>query len=240
MIGIGVLSHLFYSRAEQWRLRAVIGERERLAHEIHDTLSQSFVGISFQLRAIRNRLQRNGSQINTQSLLDELNTTCELVRHSHDEARRSIASLNPEALETNGLVYALEQSARRAVGRGSIVVHSSCLGDARTLPLSVLDAFFRIGQEAIANAIHHGHPKGITIQMECGGSWLALTIQDDGVGFVHRPELSGFGLAGMRRRAEDIGAILAVQSTPGCGCHISVRVPLPRASLLSRLSYSRH
>ena len=239
MLGMGFLGHLFYSRAEEWRWRAVLNERERMAHEMHDTLSQSFAGIGFQIRGIRNRLLQSSSQVDPH-LLDELNTTSELVRHSHDEARRSIACLRPEVLEVNGLVSALEQSARRAVARGSVTVHALNLGEPRPLPLGVLDALFRIAQEAIANAIHHGHPKSIKICMEYERSSVVLMIEDDGKGFIHQPERSGFGLAGMQRRAESIDAILEIHSSPGNGCRIIVHLPTPHISLLRRLAYSRY
>lgn len=240
MLGVGFLGHLFYSRAEEWRLRAVIGERERLAHEMHDTLSQSFAGIGFQIRAIRNRLQRgSGAQLDPHALLEELNVTAELVRHSHDEARRSIASLRPETLEANGLVAALEQSARRTVARGSVAVKASCAGEPRPLPLGVLDALFRIGQEAIANAIRHAHPRQILIHMDYERTAVTLTLEDDGAGFVHKPEEGGFGLAGMHRRAEGIGATLEIDSAPGSGTRIRVHVAVPDVPLLRRLAYSK-
>lgn len=238
MLGAGFLVHLFYSRAEEWRLHAVIDERERLAHEIHDTLAQSFAGIGFQLRAIRNRLSRNPSTVNVQVLLDELNLASELVRHSHDEARRSIATLRPDAVEAIGLVYALEQSARRMVARGAIVVEATHTGEARMLPLRVLDSLFRIGQEAFANAIQHGHPQRIGICLHYDQTSVTLVIEDDGSGFVFQPESSGFGIAGMRRRAEAIDAVLDLESTPGKGTRISVRAPTPRTSWLRRLAYT--
>jgi signal transduction histidine kinase len=239
MLVAGSLGHLFYSRAEEWRLRAVIRERERLAHEIHDTLSQSFAGIGFQVRAVRNLLLRSNGAVNHQSLLDELNITSELVRHSHDEARSSITSLRPEALEANGLLSALEQSARRTVGRGSVAVRASCSGEPRQLSLAVLDALFGIGQEAIANAIHHGHPREIYLRMEYEISSVALMLGDDGVGFTYKPDCDGFGLTGIRRRAKSIGATLEIDSAPGRGTRILVRVPTPRMPLLRRLAYSR-
>jgi signal transduction histidine kinase len=239
MLGSGFLGHLLYSRAEAWRLRAVIGERERLAHEMHDSLSQSFAGIGFQLRAVRNLLVRNGSTVDSHTLLEELNITSELVRHSHDEARRSISSLRPEVLEANGLLAALEQSARRTVARGAVTVEATCSGEPRPLPLRVLDALFGVGQEAIANAIHHGHPGSIHITMEYEISSVTLLLEDDGIGFSHQPEGGGYGIAGIRRRADAVHGILNIDSAPGRGTRISVCVPTSRVSLLRRLAYSR-
>jgi signal transduction histidine kinase len=239
MLGVGFLVHLFYSRAEKWRLHAVIDERERLAHEIHDTLAQSFAGIGFQLRAIRNRVARNGPSINLQLLMDELGLASELVRHSHDEARRSIAILRPEALEAMGLVSALEQSARRMVARGSVIIEATYDGEARTLPLRVLDSLFRIGQETFANAIQHGHPKQISIRIDYQPSFVILSIVDDGAGFTVEHGSGGFGIAGMRRRAEAINAKLEIDSTLGKGTHVSVTAPTPPVSWLRTVAYTR-
>jgi signal transduction histidine kinase len=239
MLGLGFLAHLFYSRAEEWRLRAVITERERLAHEMHDTLAQSFAGIGFQLRAIRNRLSRNKTTMDVQSLLDELNLASELVRHSHDEARRSITTLRPDTFKTGGLIFALEQSARRMVARSSVVVEASLAGETRTLPMRVLDSFFRIGQEAIANAIQHGHPTRIVIRVIYAVTSVTLIIKDDGCGFILKPESSGFGITGMRRRAELIGATLEIESTLSHGTRIEVKAATPPLPWRIRLAYSK-
>ena len=239
MLGIGFLVHWFYSRAERWRHDAVTAERERLAHEIHDTLAQSFAGIGFQLRAIKNRVARNGTNIDPQLLLDDIGIAAELVRHSHDEARRSIVILRPEALESVGLVAALEQSARRLVGRGSVTIEARHDGEARTLPLRILDSLFRIGQEALANAIRHGHPKRISIRMEYQPSFVTLLIYDDGSGFALEAESDGFGIAGMRRRAESIGATLDIVSMPGAGTQILVKAATLPVSWLQRLAYTK-
>lgn len=240
MLCAGFFVHLMLSRAEDWRLHAVINERERLAHEIHDTLAQSFAGVGFQLRAMRNRIARNSSSsVNVQTILDDLNVASELVRHSHDEARRSIAILRPEALESTGLVAALEQSARRMVARGSVVVEASYAGEARRLPLRVLDSLYRIGQEAFANAIQHGHPKRITIRLIYEPSGVTLVLQDDGTGFVLKPESSGFGINGMRHRAEAIHATLEIESNPGIGTRVTVQADTPRIPWWRRLAYSR-
>jgi signal transduction histidine kinase len=240
MLGLGFVVHLFLSRAEEWRLHAVIDERERLAHEVHDTLAQSFAGIGFQLRAIRNRISRNGSAVDTPSLLEDLSVASDLVRHSHDEARRSIATLRPEAIEATGLVTALEQTARRMVSRSSVLVDVTVEGEARTLPLRVLDSLFRIGQEAIANAVQHGHPSKIVIRVEYSRSAIALVIEDNGCGFTPRPDSGGFGLSGMRRRAESIDGTLDLQSSPGKGTTIRAQAPTPRSvPWFLRLAYIR-
>ena len=100
---IAAAANHMYVRAKHWRLRAVLEERGRLAHEIHDTLAQSFAGIGFQLEAIRNSMPSN-----VPALERQVDLACDLVRQSHEEARRSIASLRPESLQSAGLLSALE------------------------------------------------------------------------------------------------------------------------------------
>ncbi|HYK35592.1 histidine kinase [Alloacidobacterium sp.] len=238
MLVLGFIVHLLFSRAEEWRLRAVIDERERLAHEIHDTLAQSFAGIGFQLRAILNRISRHPSPLDKSMLIEELNRTSDLVRHSHDEARRSIITLRPDATEAGGLVAALEQVARQMVGRVPVEVESSVEGEPRTIPLHILDCLFRIGQEAIANAMQHGHPTRLLVRAVYAPSTITLIVEDNGAGFVPRPDADGFGLTGIHRRAESIQGTVEIETGPGRGTRISVRAPavLKRARFF-RLAY---
>jgi signal transduction histidine kinase len=215
-------AQVLYSRVEHWRLRAVLEERERLAHEIHDTIAQSFAGIGFQLQAIRNDLQDKNATVHR-----HLDLACDLVRHSHDEARRSIATLRPESLESIGLLPALDRCARRMVEGGSVHVRISNGGGTRPIPVRTSDALYKIGQEAIANAIRHANPTWLSIILRYEKSELHLVVEDDGAGFTAGGEFLGFGLQGMRKRAESISAELEIESTPGNGTRVRVTAPLP-------------
>jgi signal transduction histidine kinase len=226
-IGAGLLilvlaAQVLYSRAEHWRLRAVLEERERLAHEMHDTIAQSFAGIGFQLQAIRNDLQDTHTKAHRQ-----LDLACDLVRHSHDEARRSIATLRPESLESIGLLPALDCCARRMVDGGSVAVVISSHGNSRPMPVRTTDALFKIGQEAIANVVRHASPTSLNIALRYEWNAVHLVVEDDGVGFTAGADLLGFGLGGMRKRADTISAALEIRSIPGQGTRIEVTAPLP-------------
>lgn len=227
-VAIGFLIFAFalsflYSRAERWRLSAVFEERERLAHEMHDTLAQSFAGIGFQLEAIRGGVPDDFSTTHQQ-----LDLASDLVRHSHEEARRSIATLRPESLQSGDLIMALGCCASRMVEGGDITVVTTYSGDQRTLPLRSTDTLYRIGQEAIANAVRHARSTAITISIEYQEKLVRLLVADDGVGFTPAGELRGFGLQGMRKRAADISATLQILSTPGHGTRVEITVSLPR------------
>jgi signal transduction histidine kinase len=225
MLVLGFVAHLLYSQAEEWRLRAVIEERERLAHEIHDTLAQSFAGIGFQLRAIVNRVSKS-RDLNPTALVEELSQACDLVRQSHDEARRTITTLRPDATEAGGLVAALRQTAAQMVGMAHVEIETLVEGELRSTPLQVLDSLFRIGQEAIANAVQHGHPSRLTISAIYTTSAIILIIEDNGTVFIPGQESDGFGLTGIRKRAETIHGTLAIETALGKGTRIIVEVPL--------------
>lgn len=235
-IGLGIFAVAFLiqiirSLVERWRLQAVLAERERLAHEIHDTLAQSFAGIGFQLQAIRRAIPGDLSDLQQQ-----VDLARDLVRHSHKEARRSIEPLHSELAETADLLLSLENSARRMVEGGSVEIVAVASGSRRPLPARITDTLLRIGQEAIANAIRHADPSRLTIALLYKKDSVTLSIQDDGIGFVKSGDLLGFGLRGMRRRAAMISANLEIMSQPGSGTCITTTVhpppPLTPAALL--------
>jgi signal transduction histidine kinase len=211
-----------YHRVENWRLRAVLEERERLAHEMHDTLAQSFAGIGFQLEAIRNNLPERESAIHQQ-----LDLASSLVRHSHEEARRSIAMLRPESLESEDLFSALDLHARRLVEGGSVHVISERTGEIRPIPLRIADTLFRVGQESIANSVRHAKPTILRIRLDYDKNSASLQIEDNGAGFEPGNPPHGFGIRGMRRRAQTVSAAFHLHSTPGKGTRVVVTAPLP-------------
>ena len=217
-----LIANFVYHRAERWRLHAILEERERLAHEIHDTLAQSFAGIGFQLQAIRNRLPEG-----LQGLDQQLELASNLVRHSHEEARRSIATLRPEALQSENLLAALEACAQRMVEGGAIQIIAEESGIRQSIPLRVADAFFRIGQEAIANAIRHAHPSRLAVRLGHRAGSVEMQIEDDGIGFAQSNSAQGFGIRGMQKRARGIGAKFNIESVPGESTRVVLSALLP-------------
>ncbi|TCK75321.1 histidine kinase [Acidipila rosea] len=233
-IAIGLLiltliANFIYHRIDNLRLQAVAEEREHLAYEMHDTLAQSVAGIGFQLEAIRIGMPEGLAKVHHQ-----LDLASELVRHSHAEARRTIDMLRPQQLESQGLLTALSHCARRLVEGGTVKVVTQSAGDIRQLPLRVADALYRIGQEAVANAVRHGRPTSITINLEYQKSGVRLLIGDDGSGFTAGEQTQGFGVQGMRKRASSISASLEISSNKGAGTLVTVTAPLmPRLTMTS-------
>jgi signal transduction histidine kinase len=218
-----LLVYSFYIRAEHWRLRAVIEERQRLAHELHDTLAQSFAGIGFQLGAIRKRLPTN-----LHALHDQLEVASQLVTQGHQEARRSISTLRPQYIESIELLPALARSAAVMVSGDSVTVEASTKGKYRQIPLKLTDVLFRVGLEAIANAVRHARATRIGVTVEYSINALSLAVEDNGIGFVLDEASDSFGLRGMKKRLESVGGTVEISSEIGVGTRIEVAVPLPR------------
>jgi hypothetical protein len=218
---------------ERWRMQAVLDERQRLAHEMHDTLAQSFAGLAFQLQAIRDDV-KDGIDITPQLELAQ-----GMVRNSHDEARRSISALRPEHLESVGLLSALEECARRMISQSSsIEIRTITAGNVQNLPLRVSDTLLRIGYEAIANAIRHALCSRLSISISYEKSTVEMVVEDDGVGFVVSSDSAGFGIRGMRKRADNISAGFRIDSAPGQGTAVHVLALLP-PSFFGALSHRR-
>jgi len=226
---LALLSNYVYHRVNNWRLRAIAEEREHLAFEMHDTLAQGFAGIGFQLEAIRTGVPEEFSGMHRQ-----IDFASELVRHSHAEARRTVDMLRPQQLESQGLLGVLSACAHRLVAGGSVAIEAKAVGDVQPIPLRISDNLYRIGQEALANAVRHAHPRTLSILLEYGKNSVRLNLSDDGAGFVQREDLGGFGLLGMRKRAASISAHLDIVSQLGQGTLVTVMAALPpRITFLS-------
>ena len=220
IVSIAAMTGLIY--VERWRMQAVLDERQRLAHEMHDTLAQSFAGLGFQLQAIRDDV-KDGIDITSQ-----LDLAQDMVRDSHEEARRSISALRPEHLESLGLLNALEACARRMISQSSSIdIQTVSEGNTQNIPLRVSDTLLRIGYEAIANAIRHAKCSRLVISLVYGKSTVEMIVRDDGAGFKVSSDSAGFGIRGMHKRADNISAQFRIESAPGEGSAVHVLAPLP-------------
>ena len=227
-LGALLLVVISCNRIQRWKMQSSLDERERLAGEMHDTLAQSFAGIGFQLEAIGKEIPDGFPRLRQQVDLARA-----LVRHSHKEARRRMEPMEPEPLGADGLVKALEASARKMVEGGSVQVIAVTSGEPLALPPQIAASLLRIGQEAIANAVRHADPSRLEIALGFEPRAIRLAIADNGGGFVKSGELLGFGLRGMRKRSAAISAKLEIVSHPGQGTRIEVVAPLPPAATIA-------
>jgi signal transduction histidine kinase len=236
---LGILTLLslalaLYARMERMKLSAILKERERLAHEIHDTLAQSFAGIGFQIQAVRGAIPDDLPE-----LRKRVDLASALVRHSHKEAQRAIEPMNPTSVENVDLLTALQAAACKMVEGGTVEVSATSTGrPLRPLPQTVTDALLHIGLEAVANAVRHAAPRHLTIVVEYERDLVKVTVSDDGGGFQESGDLLGFGLRGMRKRAAAISAKLEIVSSLGAGTRVRVICPVKAFTLSSLLRRS--
>ena len=149
----------------------------------------------------------------------------ELAEASQAEMRALIFELRPEPLETEGLVAAINRLMEAVRARYGIAI-TTFAAEEPEAPIEVKEALYRIAQEALRNAVKHGHPRRLDVNLKARGGELMLEIADDGVGFDAHGRFPGhLGLRSMRERALAVGGSLKVVSARGHGTRIVVRVP---------------
>lgn len=202
---------------------AVLEERNRLASEIHDSLAQSFAGISLQLFAAEEVIK-----INNENGLSYVERANDLARFGLAEARRSVLNLRSNIIEESGLIEALQMLTERSniPGRLRCTFRSAGVRE-ENLPLPMQQDLLRIAQEAISNALRHAKPTVVSVYLRLDGPHLVLEIRDNGSGIPNaRVEKGpGFGLTNMRARAESLGAGFDIRTASGHGTTITVRLP---------------
>ncbi|MEV7529865.1 sensor histidine kinase [Streptomyces hydrogenans] len=209
----------------QAREAGVADERRRLAAEIHDTLAQGLTGIIAQLQAA-DTAAPGQARVHHQR-------AAALARHSLGEARRSVQDLSPVALEHDTLPEALGKTVDAWAERTGIIGRFTATGTPHPLHEEVAATLLRIAQEALANAERHSGATRAGITLSYMGDEVVLDIRDDGRGFdpsapSARGSHGGFGLDGMRARAERLAGEVGIESAAGEGTAVSVRVPLAR------------
>jgi PAS domain S-box-containing protein len=209
--------------AKTARQSAVLEERNRLASEIHDSLAQSFAGISMQLSAAAGAMKRK-----SKDGLSHVERATDLARFGLSEARRSALSLRSNVIEESGLIEALHRLVERSNIPGLLrcSFRSSRVREESLAP-PVQQDLLRIAQEAISNALRHAQPTVISVSLRFDPPNLVLKIRDNGSGIADgRSSGGGFGFANMRARAKNLGAELDIRSTAGSGTSVVVRFPI--------------
>ncbi len=204
--------------------KAVLGERSRIAREIHDTLAQGYVGVSVQLEVVAQLLR----QRKMEDADKQLDQTRDYVRHGLADARQSIWALRTQDASETTMPVKLRRMAE-AAGGDRMAARFSLFGAYRPLSAETERELMRVAQEAIQNVKKHAGASELWVQLEYGPETVALEIRDDGRGgaLERKAETSAghFGLTGMRERAAAIGATLEVSSARGEGTTIRLSVP---------------
>lgn len=206
--------------AERAERLSVVEERQRLARELHDTVSQELFAIAMTVGAVRRALPQPAG-----AAAEQLGLVEEGARRAQATMRGLIRALRPVELGGQSLAAALSALLEDVEARQSVAVHAE-LADAEAAQLSpaVEDALFRIAQEAVSNAVRHGEPANLWVALSCHRRVAVLSVRDDGQGFDLDATPGHIGLRTMRERAAEIGGQLAVQSQLGQGTTVTVRV----------------
>ncbi len=215
---------------EEAREAGILRERQRMAHEIHDTLAQGFTSIVMNLEATEGAMPSNLDR--AQHHLDQARLT---ARESLTEARRLVWALRPEPLERTSLPEALGRLAERWSADSGIAAGVATTGTPRPLPPHVEATLFRVAQEALSNVRKHARGASrVALTLSYMADTIALDARDDGSGFDPTRETErrrdrnsgGFGLKGVRERIEGAGGMLSVESSVGEGSTLAVELPV--------------
>jgi signal transduction histidine kinase len=207
---------------ERSRELSIVEERNRLARELHDAVTQQLFGVVLAAEAAGELLELDPAAAGAQ-----VERVQQLARDAMDELRSVVFELRPASLEAEGLGRVLRKHVdvlRRVSGRAIGLE----VGAPPPLRAAAAAQVFRIAQEALQNALRHAAAERIDVRLGDGGGRLVLTVADDGIGFdVAAPAVRGrrLGLTSMEERAGELGGRLTIESRPGAGTTVRLEVP---------------
>ena len=199
-------------------LRAQEEERRRLARDLHDEVNQALTAILLRLEAL--------SQAAPPELGDELTELKRLVNQAMNELLQLARQLRPTALDDHGLLPAMASQVRRFAAQTGITANLNASGESSALQPDEEIAVYRIAQEALANIARHASAQRVDVDLRAdSGGGVELVVRDDGRGFEPMRPAAGLGLGGMAERARLVGGELTIESSPGSGTELCLRVP---------------
>ena len=203
--------------------KATLEERQRLARELHDSVTQTLYSLTLVAEAGR-RLAEAGK---LEQAKDHLNRLAKTSEQALKETRLLVYELRPSALEQEGLISALQKRLDAVERRAGVEVHLQVDG-AIELPPTTEEGLYRIAQEALNNALKHSAASEVNVRVQAGQGWVELEVADNGKGFEpNRVEnQGGLGLVSLGQRAKRMGGTLSIASAPGAGTAVKVRIPI--------------
>src|SRR5215469_7380859 len=219
-LGVALLALCLYSFAELSSTRSelaaaerqagILGERQRIAGDIHDTLTQGLASVVMLLEAAQAAYQARQPEAGRR--IEEAART---AREALQDVRRLVWDLRPEALERGTLGEALARLTAQLGEQTGVAAHAVVTGEAGALPPQVEVTLLRVAQEALANVMRHARAREVTVTLSYMEDEVALDVQDDGQGFapvmyVGAGPGGGLGLTTMRERVEALGGTLTV------------------------------
>jgi signal transduction histidine kinase len=219
LLSVAIQNTDLYAQAQEG---AAYEERNRLARELHDSVSQALYGIALGTKTARALLDRDPSR-----LKDPLDYILQLADAGLMEMRALIFDLRKDSLQEEGLLAALTRQTDSVGARYGITVEKDFC-DEPVLPLATKEAIYWVAREALHNIVKHAKASRIDLKLDSDKKLLWLEIRDDGLGFDPASDFKGhMGLGNMRERAARLGGSLEIESTPGAGTLVRVTVPRP-------------
>jgi signal transduction histidine kinase len=201
---------------------AALDERNRLARELHDSLTQSLYSLTLQAEAAIRELAAGA----THQATEQLRTIRRTTQQALGEMRALLFELRPPDLEEEGLVAALQERLAAVEAYTGLSTQFIVEGE-ETFPQDVEPELYRIAQEALNNVLKHAQAHAITLSLHQANGAIVLEVADDGRGFdmtTSQPR-SGMGLRNMKERAARLGGMLTIRSALGAGTRVRVEVP---------------
>ena len=214
---------------EAHRQAGVLAERERLSHEIHDTLAQGFTSLLMLVQAADSTAETDPATTRERLALAE-----RTARENLAEARSLVAALAPAPLQATPLDTAIQRITARCGEESGIATEVEILGAPRELPADIQVVLLRAAQESLSNVRKHAAAASVGVRLDYRQQGLLLEVRDDGTGFVAPGGFARgggqggertFGLLGMRARVEQVSGTLEVLSAPGRGTTVRVEIP---------------
>jgi len=215
-LGVVVENHRLWQRIQEM---AVLEERQRLARDLHDSVTQSLYSLTLFTRAGREATE-DGDTTRLSDSLADLETT---ALHALRQMRLLVYELRPAVLEQEGLVRALDLRFDTVERRSGIEVAYQIEGSI-DLPQPVETELYHIAIEALNNTLKHAEASRVSVRLCSNCDGFELTITDDGHGFDPAQAHGGLGLRNIRERVEHLGGSVDILSTPGAGTQVRVSI----------------
>jgi signal transduction histidine kinase len=215
---IAIKNAQLHERAEQM---AVVEERQRLARELHDSVTQALYSVNLYAEATRMALSSGNAEVAADNLQELRN----MAREAMLDMRMLIFELHPPALKEEGLASALQTRLEAVEARSGLQTEFQTKGEIR-LPLSVEEELYRITQEALTNAVRHSGAQHLIVRLNAGSENFYLEVQDDGTGFdlTAAGQSGGLGLRSIEERVQRINGNLTIDSVLGKGTTLKIEV----------------
>lgn len=207
--------------AEKAKFSAVTEERQRLARELHDAVSQQLFAISMTATALGRTILKDMNQAQRQIMLIE-----EMAAVAQSEMRALLLHLRPVHLEGKRLAQGISDLLQELKAKIPMEIVFE-MDEEIPLSRGVEDHLFRITQEALSNTLRHSKATKTEIRLQYSHNYFRLTIRDNGIGFnLEQQKHTSYGLVSMKERVDEIGGTLQIITAPNKGTRIEIRVPI--------------